>query len=103
VTAARDADVVVGQVPIHHGQRWGSGYRRTKADIHRGYLDMASTPLFPFGHGLSYTSFDYGPLERDGDTVDVSGEARISLAVTNTGTGAGSRWCSSTRPTPPPA
>jgi beta-glucosidase len=39
----------VGQVPIHHAQRWGSGYRRTKDDIHKGYLDMPSTPLFPFG------------------------------------------------------
>jgi beta-glucosidase-like glycosyl hydrolase len=33
-----------GQVPIHHGQHWGSGYRRTKADIHHGYIDMPSTP-----------------------------------------------------------
>jgi len=74
-----------GQVPIHHGQKWGSGYRRTKADIHTGYLDMGSTPLFPFGHGLSYTSFDYGPLKLESDSVDVGGELRLSLAVTNTG------------------
>jgi beta-glucosidase len=76
----------VGQVPIHHGQKNGSGYRRTKADIHKGYLDMPSTPLFPFGHGLSYTTFDYGPLQLESDTVDVSGELRLSLTVTNTGT-----------------
>jgi beta-xylosidase len=36
----------VGQVPIHLGQKWGSGYRRIKEDIHKGYLDMPSTPLF---------------------------------------------------------
>ena len=36
----------VGQVPIHHAQKWGSGYRRTAGDIHKGYLDMPSTPLF---------------------------------------------------------
>jgi beta-xylosidase len=72
-------------VPIHHGHRWGSGYRRTEADIHKGYLDMPSTPLFPFGHGLSYTTFEYGPLELHSDTVDVDGEAQVSLTVTNTG------------------
>ena len=75
----------VGQVPIHHGQKTGSGYRRTEADIHKGYLDLPSTPLFPFGHGLSYTTFEYGPLELESDRVDVGGELRASLTVTNTG------------------
>jgi beta-glucosidase len=75
----------VGQVPIHHGRRWGSGYRRTEADIHKGYLDLPSTPQFAFGHGLSYTTFAYGPLTLDRETTDVAGEARTSLTVTNTG------------------
>jgi beta-glucosidase len=75
----------VGQVPIHHSQKWGSGYRRTKDDIHRGYLDMPSTPQFAFGHGLSYTTFDYGPLKLESDKIDVGGELRASLTVKNSG------------------
>ena len=75
----------VGQVPIHHGQKTGSGYRRTDSDIHKGYLDMPSTPHFAFGHGLSYTTFEYGPLKLESDTVDVSGELRASVTITNTG------------------
>jgi beta-glucosidase len=73
-------------LPIHHAQKTGSGYRRTKADIHKGYLDLPSTPLLPFGHGLSYTTFEYSPLKLEKDTVDVSGEARVSLTIKNTGT-----------------
>jgi beta-xylosidase len=75
----------VGQVPIHHAQKTGSGYRRTKIDIHKGYLDMPSTPLLPFGHGLSYTTFEYSPLKLESENVDVSGELRLSLTVRNTG------------------
>jgi beta-glucosidase len=56
------------------------------ADIHKGYLDMPSTPLFAFGHGLSYTTFEYGPLRLGSDKIDVSGELRASLTVKNTGT-----------------
>ncbi len=75
----------VGQVPIHYAQKWGSGYQRTKEDIHHGYLDMPSTPLFPFGHGLSYTTFEYSPVKLASETVDVSGDARVTLTVTITG------------------
>jgi hypothetical protein len=46
--------------------------RRTEADIFKGYLDMPSTPLFAFGHGLSYTTFEYGPLQLASDSVDVN-------------------------------
>jgi beta-xylosidase len=68
-------------VPIHHGQRNGSGDGRTKADIHRGDLDMPSTPLFPFGHGLSYTMFEY-PLTLASNSVDVCGELYRSRSGT---------------------
>jgi beta-glucosidase len=63
----------------------GSGYRRTDGDIHHGYLDLPSTPLFAFGHGLSYTTFAYGRLKLERDSVDTGGELRASITVTNTG------------------
>lgn len=74
-----------GQVPIHSGQRFGSGYRRREGDDHGGYVDEASTPLYPFGHGLSYTDFTYSALALSEASVAADGEIEVSVTVTNTG------------------
>ncbi|MGC9521891.1 MAG: glycoside hydrolase family 3 N-terminal domain-containing protein [Anaerolineae bacterium] len=78
-----------GQVPIYHYHKLGSGYRRTEADMHKGYTDMPSTPLFPFGHGLSYTTFAYSDLEISPSEVDTGAAVQISCTVTNSGAVAG--------------
>lgn len=52
---------------------------------YRWYEKMAIEPLFPFGHGLSYTSFKYGGLSVE----RVADGCRVSVAVTNTGARAG--------------
>ena len=49
----------VGQVPLHHDFRAGGGRSTFWGD----YSDGPSTPLFAFGHGLTYTRFEYGELE----------------------------------------
>lgn len=75
----------VGQAPLHHGQKTGSGYRRTDQDMHRGYLDLPATPLFAFGHGLGYTTFHYDELTLDAAEVPVDGAVTVTVPVTNTG------------------
>ncbi|UCG84839.1 MAG: glycoside hydrolase family 3 C-terminal domain-containing protein, partial [Gemmatimonadota bacterium] len=78
-----------GQVPIYHYHKLGSGYRRAETDMHRSYTDMPTTPLFPFGHGLSYTIFDYSDLEISPSEVDTSAAVQVSCAITNSGSVAG--------------
>lgn len=74
-----------GQVPIHSGQHVGTGYRRTASDMHKGYQDQPSTPLFAFGHGLSYTTFAYGPIELRDAAVTTAGTVEATVTVENTG------------------
>jgi beta-glucosidase len=53
------------------------------------YLYHRGAPLYPFGYGLSYTAFRYGPARLSSAEVSASGSVTVSVAVTNTGTRAG--------------
>jgi beta-glucosidase len=60
----------VGQIPLYHGHPVGSGYDHPTLRRH-GYVDLAdSTPLYPFGHGLTYTRFDV--VARDARADDLA-------------------------------
>ncbi|MEU0588725.1 glycoside hydrolase family 3 N-terminal domain-containing protein [Streptomyces sp. NPDC006132] len=74
-----------GQVPIHSGQRFGSGYRRREGDPHGGYVDESAAPLYPFGHGLTYTRFVYSDLDLSSTTVAPDGTVDITVTVENAG------------------
>jgi beta-glucosidase len=70
----------VGQVPVHHDYRSGGGRTMFWGD----YVDGPTTPLYAFGHGLTYTSFEYGPLEvRTAGTT--SEPVVLRVRVTNCG------------------
>ncbi|WP_221933114.1 glycoside hydrolase family 3 N-terminal domain-containing protein [Tessaracoccus rhinocerotis] len=70
----------VGHVPIHYA------HHRTFApqDQDKRYWDEPSTPLYPFGHGLSYSSFEYGDLEVP-ENLGVGETGEVRFTVTNTG------------------
>ena len=52
---------------------------------YRGYDQFGIEPLFPFGYGLSYTSFAYSQLRVEPETTDGTGPIQVSFTVTNTG------------------
>jgi beta-glucosidase len=70
----------VGQLPAYYYQ---------KPSAKRGYLLASKEPLFPFGHGLSYTTFVYSNLEVTPLKIGVGGQAVVSVDVTNSGEIAG--------------
>ena len=74
-----------GQIPVYHHQKAGSGYRNPLSPgVMQRYLDLEATPLWPFGHGLSYSTFALSDLDC-GPDIDTDGTARISATVANTG------------------
>lgn len=77
-----------GQIPIYTGQKRGSGYHPGEGMTIAKYVENEKTPLFPFGHGLSYTTFAYSDLEVT-ENVAADGAAEISFTVENTGNAAG--------------
>ena len=76
------------ELPRLPGAQPSTYLRSPNAARHPG-SDVDPTPLFAFGHGLSYTTFDYGDLELSADHVPTDGEVGISCTVRNTGPVAG--------------
>jgi beta-glucosidase len=70
----------VGQVPMIYSHT--RSHEPEKQE--RRYWDEASTPLFPFGHGLSYGQFAYANLAVDRSVVDTTQTVTVSVEVTNT-------------------
>ncbi|MBD3322910.1 MAG: beta-glucosidase [Chitinivibrionales bacterium] len=73
-----------GQVPLHYSHKsWGKRKRPPR------YLDSPTSPLYPFGYGLSYTRFSYSAIKATPSKIKPREKVTISAKVTNTGTRAG--------------
>lgn len=75
----------VGQVPVYYNHKPSGGRSHWKGD----YVELSTKPLFPFGYGLSYTSFDYTNLRFDRREIAPDGQVVISADISNTGSRAG--------------
>jgi beta-xylosidase len=77
------------QVPRVRGGAPGTYLHPPLGGYSRGISEVDPTPLFPFGHGLSYTTFDYADLRLSATEVPTDGELEVSCLVGNTGDHAG--------------
>lgn len=78
----------VGQIPLFYNHkntgrplqegRWFEKFRSN-------YLDVSNEPLYPFGYGLSYTTFDYSDIHLSSTEMSAGGELTATVTVTNTG------------------
>jgi beta-glucosidase len=73
------------QLPVYYGHKPSGGRSHWKGD----YVDGPTTPLYPFGHGLGYTSFVFEDLSIEPAEVPAEGRVRIACSVRNTGARAG--------------
>jgi beta-glucosidase len=75
----------VGQVPIYYNHKT-TGRPPSAERFTSKYLDVPVTPLYPFGHGLSYTTFTYSDLRLSAPRVGPRDTLAVTVTVTNTGT-----------------
>jgi beta-glucosidase len=78
----------VGQIPIFYNHK-NTGRPLAKGDwFHKfrsNYLDVTNEPLYPFGYGLSYTTFGYSDITLSDSLLGIDDQLEISVTITNTG------------------
>ena len=79
----------VGQCPIYYNHPATGRPKTTPEDTHKpyasNYIDCGNLPLYPFGHGLSYTNFVYEAMELDTHELTRDGKITVKVTVKNAG------------------
>jgi beta-glucosidase len=73
-----------GQLPVYYNAKKSKAYWLKEGWGH-SYADLDPTPLYPFGHGLSYTTFEYRSLKLSSQSIGPAGSVEVSVDVENTG------------------
>jgi beta-glucosidase len=78
----------IGQVPIYYNHKntgrpleEGKWFQKFRSN----YLDVSNDPLYPFGYGLSYTTFSYGDIKLNDTSLNANEKLTATVTVTNTG------------------
>jgi beta-glucosidase len=78
----------IGQIPVYYNHK-NTGRPSSPSRWHTGYLDESKEPLFPFGYGLTYTSFKYSNLHVEAAAIGPSDTLHVSAEIENAGQRAG--------------
>jgi beta-glucosidase len=79
----------VGQVPIYYNHKSTGRPPTAENKFTSKYIDLPWTPLYPYGYGLSYTTFEIRDLRVSASTIPPDGRVRVTASVTNSGGPAG--------------
>ncbi len=79
----------VGQIPLYYNHMHTGRPQPAENDEYikykSNYIDISNTPLYPFGYGLSYTTFEYSDFRLSSDSLNEHGVIKATVKVTNTG------------------
>ena len=78
-----------GQIPVYYNHPTNTCYSMTGGTPKNAYIDGAHTPRYCFGHGLSYTKYEYDTLRLEKDAIQADGVLKGRLHVRNAGNKAG--------------